>query len=305
MSLKYDFVGHNILDFGDLKPDDSVPINNVIVRTEKEKLKWIEKTTERIGDWRAKFRSTYIGWAITINGLHVANSKYSDQHWIDNHAFRISSVRDVKGAADIVPIALWDSSKVASAHLKPIPMLCCYGLIDLYSCLEEFVFDFYKIYWRLNPQQLIQGSEYRKLRRLHRNKDAVPDQWEAAFSERLEKWQRKKLYDGLGNVFKAYCHHVGLTAPSWYQKTNIDTWAECIDGFSHLRNCLIHGAKFPNQELVDFSTKSYRMGFNFLEGHEIMVTLEHLMNVECFCDSLLTGINASLFEKFRMANKTL
>ena len=297
MNSRYDFVGHNSFEFGDSKPQDVGPINNVIVRTEDPDLKWIEATTEKIGEWRAVFRSTYISWSLTINGLHIANQKYSSQDWIKNNAFKISSVRPVNGRAGISPIALWESEKVADAHLKPLAMICSYGLIDLYSCLEEFVFDFYKIYWWNNPELLMRGPEYRELREKHRNIKDDESAWESAFSERVENWQRKKLYNGLGKVFRSYCDHAKLSKPSWYDQTDIDTWAESIEGFSLLRNCLTHGVENSPKELAEFSTKPHRMGFDFKEGEKIVVSLHHLMHVEFFCDSLLSGINASLFER--------
>lgn len=161
MRVRHDFVGHNVLEFGDASPSDGIPINNVIYRTDDPDLKWIETTTEKIGRWRALFRSTYIGWAVTINGLHVAREKYADPSWLKNHEFQVSSVREGAGEAVMRPIALWDSKKVADAHLKPLGVICAYGLVDLYSCLEEFVFDFYRAYLQHEPSPLMQEKSMR------------------------------------------------------------------------------------------------------------------------------------------------
>lgn len=297
MVKRPDFVGHQIFDFGDAKPNDTRPINNVIVRTNDSALKWAEETTEKIGEWRALFRSTYISWAVTINGLHLAREKYSDPEWMKNHRFKVSSVRVNHNQPAIVPIAEWDSDVVSDAHMKPIPMLCSYGVIDLYTCLEEFVFDFYEIYLRQNPDPLMQGSEFRDLRQMYRERNESPEVWQAALSERLENWKRKRLYDGLGKVFRAYSEVARLETPSGYSLTTIETWAECIDAFSLLRNCLIHGATVAPDELAEFSTAEHRMGFDFKSGEPLKVSLNHLMNLDCFCDSLLTGLNISLYER--------
>ncbi len=297
MVFRHDFVGHHVFEFGDSKPNDSKPVNNVIARTDDPALNWIEASTERIGDWRALFRSTYISWAVTINGLHVAHEKYSDPEWKENHAFGISSVRNVGGQAGLARIAEWESEEVASAHLKPVAMLCCYGVIDLYSCLEEFIFDFYERYLWHNPDSLMKGPDYRDLRRLYRERNENPEAWEAGFSERVESWRRKRLYDGLGKIFRAYCENAKLEKPSPYTQTDLETWAQCIEGFSHLRNCLIHGAETVPEELEEFSNAPHNMGFDFKKGEKLQVSLKHLMYLECFCDSLLTGINISLFER--------
>lgn len=299
MISRNDFVGHSIFDFGELQPNDPRPVNNVIVKTDNANLLWVEETTKIIGDWRSKFRSTYISWALTINGLNVANKKYSDADWIDNHAFKIDSLRFVGNNAQLTPIAMWGSDKVADAHLKPLNMINSYGVIDLYSCIEEFIFDFYRIYWWGNPQDLIKGPDYKVLRKLLTKKDndeeAMKD-WLVAFNERLDGWQRKRLYDGLHRVFKAYCAHTGIQRPSWYIHTGIDTWAETIEGISVLRNCLTHGQTHVTKDLAAFSRQVNAMSFDFNEGEEITVKLVHLMGVESFCDSLLTALNASLFE---------
>lgn len=297
MNSRFDFVGHNTFDFGDVNPDNSLPLNNFIFKAEDPKYIWIENTTKKIGEWRATFRSTYISWAITINGLHVANKKYSDENWIKDHAFKISSVRNTEYGVGIIPIAKWESKKVAIAHLKPIPMLCSYGIIDLYSCLEEFVFDFYKIFLLENPSQLMQGGNYRELRKLYQNREENINEWQKAFSERLDIWQRKKLYDGLGKTFRSYCTSSKLEKPSCYTNTDLESWAQCIEAIASLRNCLTHGVNIVPEELAEYSNMPYRMGFNFKEGEELILNLDHFMNIEAFFDSLLTGLNISLFER--------
>ncbi len=297
MNRRYDFVGHQYIPINDISPDSLGSITNLIFRTDDVKLKWLELSMEQIGYWRARLRSTYISWALMINGLHVAHEKYADPEWIESNTFRISSVRPSKGKAELQVIAEWEGRNVASAHMQQLPMICSYGLIDLYSCLEEMVFELFRLYWNENPDQLIKGPEFKELRMKYRNKERDPDAWEKGFKDRLDSWQRKKLYDGLGRIFRSYCSQLQLKTPDRYIHTDFDSWAKSIEGLSLVRNCLTHGAINAPKELEEFSSQPYRMGFSFKEGDEIAISLTDLMNVDCFCDSLLTGINLSLFEK--------
>lgn len=285
MNFHNELVGHNIFDFGDLKPNDPRPINNVIVNSIDANLLWVEETTKNIGNWRAKFRSTYISWALTINSLNVANKKYSDHDWIERNAFKIDSIRINSGNIEQAPIAMWESDKVADAHLKPLKMINAYGIINLYSCSEDFVFDFYRIYWRNNPQELLKDSNYRELRKLYSERDRSEEsmnKWLFAFNERLDGWQRKKLYDGLYKIFTAYCAHTCIKKPSTYVHTDIETWAFTIEGISELRNCLTHGQIETTKKSAEFSNESNAMLFDFKEGEEIIVELHHLMGIENF-----------------------
>jgi len=297
MTSKYDFVGHTVYDADDAKRPKDSPVNNVILRPENPELKWIELTTERLGHWRAKFRSAYIGWSVTINGLFIAHDKYSSEDWKKNHKFKVSSIRGEDGYAAIKPIALWESSKVADAHMRPIKMLCCYCVIDFYAVLEEFVFDFYQIYLRHHPEEIIRGPEYRDLRAMYAARETEPELWESAFEKRLNEWRRKRLYDGLGKVFRAYILKAQLQSPSWHKATTVDSWGECIDALSELRNCLVHGSEYPSELLYEFSKKPHSMGFNFEKDKAIDLEVGHLMNIECFFDSLLSAINGAFVEK--------
>lgn len=178
--------------------------------------------------------------------------------------------------------------------------MAAWGLIDLYSCIEEFVFEFYKTFLDHNPDSIIKGSEFRNLRRLKRESVKGPEceeKWKVAWKERLESWQRKRLYDGLNKVFLAYTSVTGLKTPSNYKSSTIETWAETIKGISELRNCFTHGVETVTKELSDFSSKPNSMLFDFEEGKPLSIELKHLQSVECFLDQLLTAINLSLIER--------
>ncbi len=188
-------------------PDAAPSVENVIIDCPPPYM-WVGLSTQQIGEWRANFRSKYIRWAITINGLHKAAEIYSQ---IDdqNKRFRVLSKRPTqhKGSAAQVMLAEWSMPHAAEVHLSNLPLINAYGVIDLYSCLEDCIFSFYEIYLDENPESLLKGQEYRELRTLRRSADKSTEgkhAWLSAWQSRKISWRRKRLYDGLHEVFKAY-----------------------------------------------------------------------------------------------------
>lgn len=295
MRDKPDFIGHQKFSLGNIHKDSPPPINNFIVEPKSVDDAWIKNTTEKIGDWRACFRSTYIRWALVINGLHVAKDRYETKKG-EPVGFAIDSLR-VNGLENI---AFWNMEVAAKNHGETIPMMAAWGLTDLYSCIEELVFEFYKIYLSQHPDSIIKGTEFNDLRRLRReapDSEEKAEKWKQALSERLDSWQRKRLYDGLSKVFLSYANVTGLKTPSIYKLNTIETWAETIKGIGELRNCFSHGMETVTKELAEFSAKPNSMLFDFKEGKPLKVELRHLQSVECFLDQLLTAINLSLVER--------
>ncbi len=294
MKNKPDFIGHQKFTI-DSSIGDVPPIDNFIIEPKNVEDAWIKESTEKIGEWRSYFRSSYMRWALTLNGLHVAKERY-DSKKLDSVGFTIDSLRQ----DGLKNIALWDMKTAAKNHEETIPMIAAWGLIDLYSCIEEFIFEFYKIFLNHNPDSIIKGTEFSNLRHLRNeavNNIESKEMWKAAWEERLESWQRKRLYDGLNKVFLAYTNVAGLKTPSIYTLSTIETWAETIKGISELRNCFTHGVETVTKELADFSSKPHSMLFDFEEGKPLNIELKHLQSVECFLDQLLTAINLSLIER--------
>jgi len=291
-----DLVGHTMirLSAGALGPLSQ--IDNLVVQPPKEEHRWIGTATAKVGEWRAALRSTYIRWALAINGLEVAADKYADSTWRrNNNQFFVHGL----GASGIEVLSVWDGQTASEAHRKTMPMLAAFGIIDLYAGLEEVVFDLYRTYLDQHRRVLLKGDECRPLRQLMRaaSSDATQQPaWEKAWSERLNKWQRKKLYDGLADVFRSFCRQTGLKEPSTYKHTTVDTWCEAIDAIAILRHCLVHGAKVVPPELASFSSKPYRLTFDFKENEPLAVTLTHLMGVQLFCEQILSAVNVSLAE---------
>lgn len=275
----------------------NIPIDNLIVQSRNEETKWVEELTHKIGDWRGIFRSAYMKWAVTLNGLYSTSSKYENLN-DENFRFRIHSLREGSQGLVQTPIAEWDSRTAAETHLKTVPLICTYGFIDLYNCLEEFVFDFYRIYLKHNPGPILKGREYSKLRRLRNNANEsseAENEWQKAFTERLDKWQRKRLYDNLGKVFLSFCDQTGIRKPSRYESSPMD-WSESITGISIVRNTIVHGGKTVSKELAEFCEKPHSLGLNFKEGGELKIDIYKLQSVELFLNQLLTAINISLVE---------
>jgi hypothetical protein len=296
-----DLVGHVIIPVTGIDPSLGMSFQNIVSKATTEKGKWIEDLTLRIGDWRALFRSTYFQWALAINGLHVAAERYGSAEWQKlGKAFTIRGLQaDKTGRVSRTVLAQWPGDKAAKAHLDTAPKMCAWGFIELYSCFEEFVFDIYRTYLTHHPDDLLQGAEFRELRRLRR--EAIADAtkreaWDAALAERLDQWQRKKLYDGLERVFLALFNTTGLKKPSHYTKSTPETWAESLGGIALVRHLLVHGAKTIPQELAAFCKQPHGLAFDFEEGRPLKVELHHLQLVELFSDQLLSAVNLSLVE---------
>lgn len=295
MRDKPDFIGHQKFSLEDIHQDAPPPINNFIVDPLSDEDGWIKETTEKIGDWRAYFRSTYIRWALALNGLHTAKDRYESKK-DEPVGFTIDSLR----ANRLENIAIWDMETAAKNHGETIPMIAAWGLTDLYSCIEEFVFELYRIFLLQHPDSIIQGKEFSDIKRLRREateSEGKDQKWKQALSERLDSWQRKRLYDGLSKVFLAYTNVANLKTPSIYTLSTVETWAETIKGIGELRNCFTHGMETVTKELADFSAGPYSMCFDFKEGDPLKVELRHLQSVECFLNQLLTAINLSLIER--------
>lgn len=275
--------------------------DNIIIESNSDENKWIEETTRKIGDWRGIFRSAYIKWALSINGLFLAKERYEKEVDNETFLFQVKSLRQEPDGAKQTTIAEWDAAKAAKVHHETVPMVCTYGFTDLYNCIEEFVFDFYRIYWWHKPDNLVKGKEFRYLRKLKEeasNSEEANSLWKKAFNERLDNWQRKRLYDNLGRVFLSYCNEVGLKKPKNYKISTPETWAESIAGISFVRNTIVHGGKIVSKELGDFCKTPYSLGLNFVENEELKITLTELQMVELFTNQLLTAINLSLAELY-------
>lgn len=280
----------------------NIPVDDLIFNTDKKELKWIEETTYLIRDWRSLFKSTYTKWALAINGLNLAFEKYSHPDFTNTRQFTVTSVRPRKEdrfSFERKHLIIWDGMTAAQNHLDTVDYMCEFGVIDLYSCLEEFIFSIYRIFLFHDPQSLIKGDDFKHLRKIYRERENSKEklkEWEEALSARVNQWQRKRLYDGLHKVFLAYCNESKLKTPTFFKYSSPETWADNIEFIALLRNHLVHGATTVNEELGAFSKNRESLRSDFKEGQEIKLTLNHLEQVELFAAQLCDAINFSLLE---------
>jgi len=298
---QFDLVGHTLIRYDEIPLTAPQAVNNYIITPEAQEDEWTQSLMQMVGDWRATLRSTYIRWAMAINGLHVVAAKYKSE--TEPKKFTVSSLRaDRSGIARQEIIAEYSFAQAAEAHLQIQPMLCAHGFIDIYAGLEELVFAFFRVYLLANPDHFIKGPEFVALRRLRKESsksDEAMYAWKTALNERLDQWQRNKLYDGLDSVFLSFCRTARLQTPAAYTQTTVETWSQSIAGISLIRNLLIHGENVVPEELAEFCEKPYNIGFHFVRGKFLRLNIFHLQALENFCDQLLTGINHSLAERAR------
>jgi hypothetical protein len=295
---QFDLVGHTLIRYEELSNVEAA--NNWIITSKNPDDDWSTALMKQIGEWRAVLRSTYIRWAMAINGLYVAAAKYEAD--ASPKKFTVKSMRTDPSGPHQQVIAEYSFKEAAEDHLKIQPMLCAHGFIDMYAGLEEMIFGMYRKYLATNPDHLMEGASYRDLRKLRNNAQNSPEEkaaWEEALRQRLDKWQRKKLYDGLDKVLLAFFHNAGLKTPSGYTQTTVETWSESIAGISLIRNLLIHGESRVPQELEDFCQKPHGLGFQFKTGGLLRLSIVDLQLLELFCDTLLTAFNLSLMELAR------
>lgn len=274
--------------------------DNVILLAKSAKGAWIESLTRLIGPLRSRSRSTYFHWAMAINGLHIAAERYRDRAWQSEHGSFV--IRGLRKDDPNAILASWDGDSASQAHMFTVPKMAAWGYIELFACLEQSVFDLYRAYLSYNPDALLQGDDYRKLRRLRMAAASPsatePDKaaWNAAWAARLDNWHRKRLYDGLHRVFLALCTEARLGAPKSMTSTTVATWAETIEGLGLVRHALIHGATLVSPELAAFCKTQHSMGFSFIDGTPLRVALYHLQAFELFLHQLLSALNLALAE---------
>ncbi|WP_276360379.1 hypothetical protein [Daejeonella sp. H1SJ63] len=302
-SRKKDIIKSKPLNFtSEEAVKNKIPIQNFIFKTDETHLKWIENTTIRIAEWRQIFLSTYARWALSINGLNLANEKYTSPDFYTKKQFIVTSIRPSKTDNRIPErqtIITWDGITAGKQHLKSVNYISEFGIIDLYSALEEFVFDIYKIFLNSNPDNLIKGSEFKDLRKLFRernNSEDLKKQWESEWEKRLSSWHRKRLYDGLSKVFLSYCKEANLKTPSHYKESSPSTWGDNIEFVALIRNHLVHGASKVDKVLGEFATNRPWIPNSFKEGDDLNLSLRHLESIELFTAQICDAVNFSLIE---------
>jgi hypothetical protein len=213
---------------GELSSVHPEQVTNLIHRAQNPQEAWIEEATRHIGEWRALSRSTYLRWAITINACEVAENRYRNIG--AETGLRTDTLRVVNGRPEKVPLAIWPSPEAADHYASTKFLIAAYGVGDLYGAIEDILFEFAEIYYRHNPQNLMQGQEpeLKALRRQwhHREDDAAAAAaWATAWVARFDKWRRQKVYGGLPRLLRNLYSAAALKEPSSYKQTTVATWA--------------------------------------------------------------------------------
>lgn len=263
--------------------------------------KWIEESTIMLREFSDIIKSTYIRWALAINGLNLGHEKYNHDDF-KGKAFGITSGRFVNGEITRVNIMAWDGPTAAKNHIETVNMLASYAIIDLYALLEELILKIFKIYWFYNPEKMLVGKENRSFRILYRDKDVNPEAWTTSWNERLDKWQRNKIYDGIGKIFISYYASAGLKVPKDKKEYTIEMISTSLKSISILRNCLIHGSNTIPKELAEISNLDKVNEFPFIEGEKIELNLNHLISIEQFTNAFVATLNVSLIESLMPNN---
>ncbi|OWV94288.1 hypothetical protein ATY81_12635 [Rhizobium sp. R72] len=258
---------------------------------------WIADATRKIPEWRQDVKDVYLRWAITINAMHVARDRYRSN---PKMALETKTVRAPKGEAEFVVLETWSAADTARNYELSIPPLSAFALTDLYGLLEEIIFELYLIFLNGDPSIILKGDEFKELRQLYRQRSdsrAAAEAWETAWAQRLANWQRKRLYDGLHNVFAAFFRSTGLKRPSFFKKSDIDDWVRTIEAIGEARNLIVHGVGTVSERLQLLTSDIPTNIFVFTEGEPLEIKTAHLAFIECFCEQMFNALNTSLFEK--------
>jgi len=284
------------MDFSDVRALDGA-VTNIVVTSKTGDQEWIAASTKKIGDWRSLMRTTYMRWMLSCHALERAAAE-CDSFSLDDR-FPIRTLRVGPAGLEEAVIGEWTGGEAAANQRKTASLLPAYGVVDLIGAWEETTFGFYRVFLDAHPQILMKDN-YKHLRKIYwdRNKDSeAATSWDEAWRERVDTWQRKKVYEGLGNVFRAYAAQASLKRPSSFKHTDVEDWAIAIEGVAELRNLVVHGAPQVTEKLASLTGRTASMGFDFVLGERLVVTTRHLQLVECFFNQLLTAINMSLVEK--------
>jgi hypothetical protein len=293
------FTEHRRINWTDF-PNAPFAPNNIVLERKDPAPNWIPDTTLKIGDWRSKVRDVYLRWAITINAMHESQDLWGKKS--KDRALQTTTIRpDKSGNPDKVVLAVWSSDVAAENYQKATPMLSAYGFTDLFGLLEEIIFEWHVLLLNDDPILILQGSEFRELRRYYaqrNNNEKAMERWEKNWSIRLSEWRRKRAYDGLHKVFLSYFERSKLKKPKHYKQTDVPDWAKTIECIAEIRNLLVHGESTASARLEKLCDESVGNLLNFKKDDALDIQLLHLMYFEMFFDQLLSALNLSLVDAY-------
>jgi len=265
--------------------------------------RWAQDANAITMDFGGVFHSTFLRWAVAINGLQIAAEKYKSREWLDTgKTFAISGIRNQPGGEGpaLTYVRAWDGDFASEVHESTMSMLPAWGFCNLYACLEEFIFKLFRAYLEHNPLSICKGDEFINLRKAYKARSQSEGQletWNVLWKQRLDAWHRKKLYDNIEKVFNNFIQQTGLLIPVAYEgEYDYSTYAKTLGGIAMIRNCFIHGATEVPESLADFCDSNAAMFFMYEKGAKFVITSHELATFEYFTDVFTQTLNLSFFE---------
>jgi hypothetical protein len=182
--------------------------------------------------------------------------------------------------------------------LATVGKIATWGFVELFSMFEDLILDLYRIYYWAHPANLIkQDSELRNLWKHRSVDDDSLKAWEAAFSPRLDAWQRKKAYERLDEIFLAFFRVTGLRSAS-VSKAGPEEWSRTLRLVALMRHSIVHGVAVVSEELVEAAraAQPYHLALEFRVGEPLEINIDELSRLELFAEQLLTAVNLSMVE---------
>ncbi len=201
----------------------SVGLINWIEIPCKNENQWVGEANKLVMDFGGIFHSVYLRWAFAVNGLHVAQDRYSSDDWLNgNKEFNVTGIRNSLDGSGPKQTVVYGPEKhvVAELHGSTIPMLSAWAFCNMYSCLEEFLFKLFRIFLNYHPLNILKGNEFRHGRALYKNRGKSTEDenaWQNFWGNRLDSWHKKKLYDGIEKIFNNFTTQSNIKIPKAYE----------------------------------------------------------------------------------------
>jgi len=253
----------------------------------------IVEIINKTDDFKRKFRSSYVRWALTINALNVSQKYYSEH---SDKRLGVGFLRIENKEFEMKNLIIMEASKAKENTNRCLDVISAYGVFDLYGCFEEIIFDLYEIYLNFYPEKLISGKDHKDARVLFRKRNENDEDrlaWCEYLRGRIEKWRRKRVYDKMSDVFYAFICDVGLKDNEQFSR-HMTSMKKGINAISELRNIITHGGDAVTETLASFCDEGRNPMFPYKVGDKISVNLFTLASTEYFFDSIISDINREL-----------
>ena len=294
------FMESALIDISMADHNDLEKYKFIIHEYKKAHHQWIKKSDELTREFAGVFHSAFLRWAVTVNGLNVAAEKYSSMDWKNaNKGLTVSGIRHNESNSQYEAIILktWDGNMAAQVSKSSIPMLAGWAFCNMYACIEEFILKLCRIYLEEHPDYLIQGQEFRELRKLYSAQKLDPtlrSKWFEKLNVRLDDWHKKIVFKGMEKIFNKYITFSKIEMPNKYK--GLATYSDIgktLGGISLIRNCFIHGVTTVPKELEEFCHDFTGLAFHFVAGSKFRIGLTDLALFECFASKLTATLNLS------------